>query len=278
MNSKCALSIMLLVILNSIAFAQEDGDPISIGHYRKITSEILGEDRLLQICLPQNYESNSDKKYPVLYRLDGEFILNNTVTSVEQVVTLEEAPGVPEMIIVGIPNHGESRGRDMFPPVSQYAPDDADPSQFLQFIKTELIPFISSNYRTNETRILAGQSNSGFYAWWVLLQEPKLFKGIIAISPSFADFRDYMINEVNTHARDEALNGAYLYMARGGQGREEGVAESLAILLPLLEPASGLTIKTKVYEDLGHVPFPALYDALKTMGTDLFLPQPRGGN
>lgn len=274
MNPKYIALIILTILQGTLVFAQEDGDPIAIGHYRKITSEVLGEDRLLQITLPQSYDSSPGKRYPVVYRLDGEFVYLSTVTTVEQVVVLEEAPGVPEMIIVGIPN--TDRGRDMLPPHSQYAPAGADPNRFLQFIKTEAIPFINDNYRTSDVRILVGQSNSGFFAWWALLKEPKLFKGVVSISPSFADCREYMINEITAHARDEGLNGAYLHLARGGLGREEGVAESFAMLLPLLEPADGLTIKTKVYEELGHVPYPALYDALKIMGTDLFSPRPRG--
>lgn len=156
MNFKCVLPLMLLVMASTSSFAQNDGDPITIGHYRKITSEILGEDRLLQINLPQDYDPNSDKRYPVLFRLDGEFIFNSTVMTVEQVVDFEEVPGVPEMIVVGIPNPDECRGRDMLPPHSQYAPEDADPGRFLRFIKTEVIPFVNVNYRTTQTRIMVG--------------------------------------------------------------------------------------------------------------------------
>jgi predicted alpha/beta superfamily hydrolase len=260
--------------IKTVASPNEEGDAITIGHFRRIASKILGEDRLLQISLPRNYDSNSSKRYPVLFRLDGEFVFSSTVATVEQLVVFEEVPGVPEMIVVGIPNLSKSRGRDMLPPQSQYAPKNADPNQFLRFIKMEVIPFMNVNYRTTDTRILVGQSTSGFFAWWVLLQDPALFQAVVSISPSFADCRPYMVDEVKAHAGDDTLKRAYLQLARGGQGREQGVAESIAMLLPLLEPAKGLTIKTKVYEELGHVPYPALYDALKTMGSDLFSKQP----
>lgn len=273
MSSKHVLPIVTLMLMSSVVVAQEDGDPITIaiGHYRKIASTVLGEDRLLQIRLPHDYEQ-SEKTYPVLFRLDGEFVFPGTVQTVEQVVVCEQTPGAADMIVVGIPNPtGETRGRDMLPPQSQYAPAGADPNRFLEFIKAELIPFVDANYRTTQTRLLVGQSTSGFFAWWGLLKEPRLFKAVVAISPSFADCRPYMMDEVAAHAQDGALNGAYLYLARGGQGREQGVAESFAMLLPLLESARGLTIRTRAYEELGHVPCPALGDALKTMGTELSL-------
>lgn len=256
-------------------FAEADGDAIPIGRSRRIASKILAEDRLLQVRLPRDYDSAPDKRYPVLLQLDGEYAFLLAVAAVEQAAVLEQAPGVPDMIVVGIPNVRDLRGRDILPAHSQYAPKDADPARFLCFLREEALPYLEANYRTTETRILVGQSTSGFFAWWALLQDPVLFQGVVAISPSFADCRPYMADEVKAHAGDEALNGTYLYLARGGQGRERGVAESIAMLLPGLEPAKGMIIRTKVYEELGHVPHPALHDALTIMGTDLF-PQHSG--
>ncbi|MFC1761890.1 SBBP repeat-containing protein [Planctomycetota bacterium] len=59
----------------------QDGDPISIGHRRQFTSDILGEERGLQIRLPRDYEQ-SDLAYPVLYCLDGEYSFVRLLTSI----------------------------------------------------------------------------------------------------------------------------------------------------------------------------------------------------
>ncbi len=262
---KCIFLSTVLLMCDASLWAQKDGDPITIGHYCKLDSAILNEERILQISLPRNYDPHAEKRYPVLYCLDGEYCFASSVTTVEQTVYFEEAEGVPAMIVVGIPNPSrECRDRDMFP--GQTAGTGS--SRFLQFIQQEVIAFVDSHYLTNGTQLLMGQSSSGFFAWWTQLQEPTLFQGIIATSPSFATCRPYMINEIQTHAENDNLNKAYLYLARGTLGREEGVAESMAMFLPLLAPAEGLTIRVKVYEELGHVPYPALYNALKTMGTD----------
>ena len=265
---------IVLLMCDASQWGQQDGDPITIGHYYKIDSTILKEERLLQIHLPRDYDPRAEKRYPVLYCLDGEYCFASSVTTVEQTVYFEEAEGVPAMIVVGIPNPSrECRDRDMFPGQTV----GTGSSRFLQFIKQEVIPFVDTHYLTDGTQHLMGQSSSGFFAWWTQLQEPTLFQGIIATSPSFATCRPYMVDEIQAHVNNENLNKAYLYLARGGLGREEGVAESLGMLLPLLAPAQGLTIRVKVYEELGHVPYPALYDALKTMGTDrLWQPTSRG--
>ena len=48
------------------ASPQSDGDPVSLGSYRVLHSEILGEDRVLQVHLPRGYDS-SDLEFPVVY-------------------------------------------------------------------------------------------------------------------------------------------------------------------------------------------------------------------
>jgi enterochelin esterase-like enzyme len=44
--------------------------PITIGETREIKSDILKENRILNI-LPASYSTESTKKYPVIYLLDG---------------------------------------------------------------------------------------------------------------------------------------------------------------------------------------------------------------
>ena len=62
------LVIALFVVGN--AFAQNKGDDIVIGEYDKIHSEILDEDRLLLINLPEGYDQNKID-YPVVYLFYG---------------------------------------------------------------------------------------------------------------------------------------------------------------------------------------------------------------
>jgi predicted alpha/beta superfamily hydrolase len=78
---------------------QNDNTPITYGTYRKIYSKILGEDRTLLISLPEDY-SKSDKKYPVLYKLDGDKgVFLQTFSTVFYLVDMTDK--IPDHIIVG---------------------------------------------------------------------------------------------------------------------------------------------------------------------------------
>ena len=57
------------------AVAQEDNEDIVIGHYRKIHSRILDEDRTLLVNLPRGYEATAIG-YPVIYILYGGQVRN----------------------------------------------------------------------------------------------------------------------------------------------------------------------------------------------------------
>ncbi len=54
--------------MNTSSLAQEDGDPVSIGTYRKLNSKILNEDRTLLVNLPRRYNEPTIR-YSVLYIL-----------------------------------------------------------------------------------------------------------------------------------------------------------------------------------------------------------------
>lgn len=51
--------------------AQKDGDPVTIGTWRTMRSEVLGEERRLLVRLPDGYE-RSTERYPLLITLSGQ--------------------------------------------------------------------------------------------------------------------------------------------------------------------------------------------------------------
>ncbi len=60
--------ISVIFFMNTSSLAQEDGDPVSIGTYRKLNSKILNEDRTLLVNLPRRYNEPTIR-YSVLYIL-----------------------------------------------------------------------------------------------------------------------------------------------------------------------------------------------------------------
>ena len=120
--------------------------PFSIGESVEITSKILGENRVLNIYLPQSYVSDSAKNYPVIYLLDGS--RSEDYIHIAGLVQFGSFPWVnmiPESIVVGISN--EDRKRDFTYPSQNKLdqtefPTSGKSADFIQFLAREVKPYI----------------------------------------------------------------------------------------------------------------------------------------
>lgn len=160
--------------------------PFVLGVVDEIRSEILGEKRILNIYLPEGY--NSSTAYPVIYLLDGsadeDFI---HISGLVQFNSFEWVNRVPKSIVVGIAT--VDRRRDFTFPTSiaedktRY-PSSGHSDKFISFIEKELQPFIDKRYKTTQSRTLIGQSLGGLLATEILLKKPEMFSKYIIVSPS----------------------------------------------------------------------------------------------
>jgi predicted alpha/beta superfamily hydrolase len=138
-----------------------------------LTSEVLGEDRPLNIVLPASY--SPDRTYPVVFALDGGAKYLPSVAERMQ-------SAQPDLIVVGIEN--VDRSRDMFPdPVPDRDNRGGGGARFLEFLTTELVPYVEANYATSGYRVLSGQSNSGFFVLYAMLNAHQVFDAYLASSP-----------------------------------------------------------------------------------------------
>lgn len=170
--------------------SQTKGTPITIGTSYAISSEILNQDREIQIYLPESYTTSSEE-YPVLYILDGQRFFTNGV-SIQK--SLRTPIALPEMIIVGISSDQTLR-RAQF----------RDRDTFTLFIKDEVIQFVDSNYRTNNERLIFGWEAAAYYVSKMILKENDLFTGAIISDGGYAS--EEMVKEFNSDKE------VYLYMA-----------------------------------------------------------------
>jgi hypothetical protein len=172
--------ITLLLLLSANIFSQNTDD-IVIAKRIKIQSTVLNEERTIFVSTPLNYNQSIDA-YPVMYVLDGSE--NSIHFNSGLVSNLSERALCPKMIIVAISN--TDRFRDMTP--TPYTRDPNRPSggadKFLQFMETELFPFIEKEYRTLPYRIIKGHSASGLCVTHAFLSHNQMFNSYIAISPS----------------------------------------------------------------------------------------------
>ena len=69
----------------------------------ELRSDKIGEDFLIQVGLPASYGS-ADKRYPVVYLLDGNTSFGAATDIARRLVHDLIEPGIPEVIVVGIDN------------------------------------------------------------------------------------------------------------------------------------------------------------------------------
>ena len=185
----------LLIFFAACLFGQapssnqaEKGRPFVLGVIREIRSAVLGENRTLNIYLPEGYQQADSARYPVVYLLDGsadeDFI---HIVGLFQYNNFPWINRVPKSIVVGIGN--VDRKRDFTYPThieedKKRSPTTGQSARFIAFIKKELQPFINANYRTNAEKMIIGQSLGGLLATEILYKEPALFNKYIIISPS----------------------------------------------------------------------------------------------
>lgn len=179
------ISFLLLSFTN--AFSQ-NSKPLMIGLIDEIYSNELGEKRVVNIYLPEDYNPKDSIRYPVIYLLDGsieEDFLH--VAGLVQFNSFSWINRIPKSILVGIAT--VDRRRDFtfpstLPDERQRYPTTGQSTRFISFIEKELQPFIEKKYKANTDRMLIGQSLGGLLATEVLLKKPSLFNRFVIVSPS----------------------------------------------------------------------------------------------
>jgi len=231
-----------------------------------LESNILSENRNILIHLPDNYE-NSNLAYPVMYRLDGDdTLLRKTASTISKLSG--ENGNVPEMIIVAIEN--TKRSRDMWPTHTMYYPESQPlgSKDFIDFIEKELIPHIESNYRTNENRIIVGQSLSAVFTLHAFLTKPYLFNSYIASSGAFPDCEPFF-QELSNKAFQQAdkYENKKLFITHGLKDEldpDGKVHKQMIDFSKSLKNNLGNKVSCEYffYENEGHVPKNSLHDGL----------------
>ena len=241
-------------------------------------SNLLKEERKIQIILPKDFKHNSSVKYDVFYVLDGEW---GTSLSERVYDFLEFAKFIPSnMMIVSIPNFYKGdinmRERD-FTPTSTENKDgkyswmrssliSGGAHNFLLFLKNELIPFINSKYPTNvENNILYGTSSGGLFAIYAYLYEPSLFKSYLTVEPSLWWDGEY-INKIapkQLNTTKDSKNTLWISSRDGNAVQDMGISGFDSILRH--HAPDNLQWAVQAYPNETHFSaiWKGLYDGLK---------------
>lgn len=148
----------------------------------------LNNQRPIYVWLPPSYESESEKRYPVLYMQDGQNLFDTRLSyvgewGVDESMTKLAAEGV-EAIIVGVPNMGESR-------MNEYSPFDGyfgegRAKQYIHYLLHTLKPAIDADFRSKSDPAntgIMGSSMGGLLSIYAVFEtEGFAFAG--ALSPA----------------------------------------------------------------------------------------------
>lgn len=179
---KKVLLLAVCVLLNSASFSQTI--------YEEFNSSRLGESRRLKIQLPRNYDTNIDKKYPIVLVLDADYLFEPVAGNVDYFSYWED---MPESIVVGV-MQGNSRYDDCAYDDDTFMPDEKG-ARFFEFIGLELIPYIDQKYRTAKFIIGVGHDFTANFLNYYLFKDPPLLNGYINLSPDFAPMMDQRLVE-----------------------------------------------------------------------------------
>ncbi len=241
-----------------------------------IHSKVLNEDRKIYIHCPKPDSTNLDKRFPVLYLMDGENHFE-LLAQYADYLSRTDILAIPKMIIVGIPN--TERRRDLTPTVSitDYLgkPDTSNlmkPSggneNFLKFINTDLIPAIDKSYKTKPYKILAGHSFGGLSSINCMLTHPDMFDAYIAVSPSFWWDNRYVLKLADKKlTKGSALNKMFFY-SDGNEGGDSSFFHLDLLMFDSLisnKNLIGLNYMYKHYPTETHMtePIVAYFEALR---------------
>ncbi|HGE5777690.1 alpha/beta hydrolase [Flavobacterium psychrophilum] len=148
-----------------------------------IHSTKLEADREITIKLPASYNKKTEKKYPLILVLDGEYLFAPFEGNLAFANYWDD---IPEVILVGInQNKKEERYDD-----SEFDPATGLPSAkggaFFEFIATELIPSLEKKYRIAPFKIIAGLDATAGLLNSFLYKEIPQFNAYISLSPELA--------------------------------------------------------------------------------------------
>jgi enterochelin esterase-like enzyme len=196
--------------------------------HKKFESQILGNSRTIIVYLPPDYDSNADRRYPVLYMQDGQNLFDASTSFAGVEWRVDETAQdlithgkIEPVIIVGIYNSPDR--------TAEFTPFDKTPTGengrgtlYGKFIVDELKPMIDHTYRTlpdREHTVIAGSSMGGLITLAVAHDHPDVFGSVAVLDPWLRDSTHVLLDTWKDNSwlkntrfyADMGTNGSDLY-------------------------------------------------------------------
>ncbi|HNJ42985.1 MAG TPA: alpha/beta hydrolase-fold protein [Acidobacteriota bacterium] len=194
-------------------------------------SSKLIDPRDVDVWLPPGYETDTHKRYPVLYMHDGQNIFDPKTSyggvdwGVDETMDrLIREKKIRPAIVVGIWN-SPKRYAEYMPQKAAKDPDTAHlknipinatgpivSDKYLKFLVTELKPFIDAHYRTLTDRkntSIMGSSMGGLISAYAISEYPNVFGGAGCVSTHWPAGEGSMIEYLKNHLPDPRTHKIY---------------------------------------------------------------------
>jgi predicted alpha/beta superfamily hydrolase len=264
----CSLIVLVISTAHLSGLASEKQGQI---HELMIDSEVMREKRELIIYLPGDYDT-SEVLFPVLYVTDGDIQGPHTAGSIDYLSKFDQ---VPNMIVVGIANPRHLRERDLTltAKAQEKVGQVEGADRFLQFIESEVIPFIRERYRTLDYQAISGTSHGGQFAINTMIKKPGLFNGAIAISPTLYWDDQQLLRLSESAFKKQSLHGR-LYVSIANEEPIMTVPYQQFLTLAQQYANSELLIASQVFNQESHNSTALLgqYYGLKHLFSDWAIP------
>jgi uncharacterized protein len=258
-------SLCLVFVNTSVA------QVVSFGESYRIHSSQVNEEREYKVYLPDSYKWARDKRYPVLYLLDGDSHFFHTAAAVD---FLSGQGEIPEMIVVAIAS--KVRVRDFTQTDwSSHWVGGGGADKFRAFLSKELIPEIDRTYRTQDFRVLFGHSAAGQFALYCLTSDPNLFQAYFALSPSLDWDDELPLRSLESYFSSAQTLKTFVYVGRGDDYAGGKALADFNKLAEILGKApQGVRSQTRSFPDETHTTLPLIgqIDALRSLYSGWRLP------
>lgn len=141
----------------------------------------LQERRGVSYYFPEDY--SEEKKYPLIVVLDAEYLFDIVVANAK---FYSRHHRMPQAIIVGIDQaENDLRWEDCDFEQTTGLPTEKG-TRFYEFLGTELIPYLETNYSIAPFKMFAGYDITANFGNYFLFKDKSLFNSYLSISPVLA--------------------------------------------------------------------------------------------
>ena len=284
---------LIIIFACTIVIGQKDIATITMtglheAEYFDLKSKSV--DETFRIFVAKPFPLEPDKKYPVIYVLDGNGLFGMVMETQRMMALGMELPpayiiGIGYAVDNGFMETMAKRWRDYTPTpggeLEAMTKVSLDPtgtveggggSDFLKFLQEELKPLIESNYSVDPNdATIAGISLGGLFPSWVLLNQPETFQRYVIISPSIWWNQEEVWKWESRFAKNNNDINAKVFVTAGGLETSEELKRIIQQVLNMGGPMAEMYKNiAKGYDKYGWPKMaeitPVFVDKLKLRG------------